>query len=92
MPAECIAKQFVFEAVERRSVVAGFEGGEITSNAGALLLGQVDCGLGLIRWFAKCLVGVTPAVSITVSRRLRGSRPVCHCESASEENRYRFHL
>jgi DDE family transposase len=57
MPAECIAKQFAFEAVERRSVVAGFDGGEITSNAGALLLlGRVDRGLGLIRWLAKCLV------------------------------------
>jgi hypothetical protein len=33
---------FEFEAVERRSVVACFDGGNIASNAGALLLGQVD--------------------------------------------------
>src|SRR5215204_2376423 len=54
MQAECSAKLFWFEAVERRSVVAGFDGGEITSNAGALLLGQVDRGLGLIRRLAQC--------------------------------------
>jgi len=54
MPTECTPKLFEFEAVERRSVVAGFDGGTITSNAGALLLGQVDRGLGLVRRFAAC--------------------------------------
>ena len=56
MQAECTAKLFEFEAVERRSVVAGFDGGAITSNAGALLLGQVDRGLGLIHRFAQCFM------------------------------------
>ena len=46
MQTECTPKLFEFEAVERRSVVAGFDGGNITSNAGALLLGQVDRGVG----------------------------------------------
>ena len=54
MQTECSAKLFEFEAVERRAVVAGFDGGDITSNAGALLLGQVDRGLGLVRRFAGC--------------------------------------
>ena len=44
MPTECTPKLFEFEAVERCSVVAGFDGGNITSNAGTLLLGQVDRG------------------------------------------------
>jgi hypothetical protein len=43
-----------FEAVEGRAVVAGFDGGAITSNAGALLLGQVDRGLELVSRFAQC--------------------------------------
>ena len=38
MPTECNATLSEFEAVERRVVVAGFDGGDITSNAGALLL------------------------------------------------------
>ena len=56
MPTECTPRRFEFEAVDRRSVVAGFDGGNITSNAGALLLGQVDRGLGLMRRFAACFV------------------------------------
>ena len=56
MRTECTAKLFEFEAVERRSVVAGFDGGNITSNAGALLLGQVDRCLGLVRRLANCFI------------------------------------
>src|SRR5712692_5699424 len=54
MPTECTPTLFEFEAVERRAVVAGFDGGDITSNGGALLLGQLDRGLGLVRRFAQC--------------------------------------
>src|SRR5271163_137926 len=54
MPTECTPKRFEFEAVARRAVVACFDGGDITSNAGALLLGPVDRGLGLMRRFAAC--------------------------------------
>ena len=54
MQTECTTKLFEFEAVDRRAVVAGFDGGDITSNAGGLLLGLVDRGLGLVRRFAKC--------------------------------------
>jgi hypothetical protein len=54
----CTPRLFEFEAVERRPVVAGFDGGNITSNAGALLLllGQVDRGLGLVCRFANCFI------------------------------------
>lgn len=54
MQTDCTTKLFEFEAVDRRAVVAGFDGGDITSNAGGLLLSQVDRGLGLIRRFAQC--------------------------------------
>ena len=56
MPTECMPRLFAFEAVERRAVVACFDGGAITSNAGALLLGQVDRGLNLTRRFAACFI------------------------------------
>ena len=56
MQAECTPRLFAFEAIERRSIVAGFDGGAITSNAGALLVGQVDRGLGLMRRFAACFI------------------------------------
>ena len=54
MPTDCNPQLFDFEAVERKTVVAAFDGGAMTSNAGALLLGQLDHGLGLIRRFAEC--------------------------------------
>src|SRR5664279_1950664 len=54
MQTECTSRLFEFEAVGRHAVVADFDGGDITSNAGGLLLGQVDRGLGLIRRFAGC--------------------------------------
>lgn len=54
MLTDCTPERFAFEAVEGRCVVAGFDGGTITSNAGALLLGQLDRGLGLVRRFASC--------------------------------------
>src|ERR1019366_2568194 len=54
MQTDCSAKRFEFEAVDRKLVTANFDGGTITSNAGALLLGQLDKGLGLVRRFAEC--------------------------------------
>jgi hypothetical protein len=56
MQTECTPRLFEFEAVGRRSIVAGFDGGNITSNAGALLLRQVDRGLGLVDRFADCFI------------------------------------
>jgi len=54
MQTECTPALFEFEPVEGKKVVAGFDGGTITSDAGALLLGQLDRGLGLIRRMAGC--------------------------------------
>jgi hypothetical protein len=54
MPTECIADLFGFEAVERRRVEASFDGGRMTSDAGALLLGRTARAVGLIERFAKC--------------------------------------
>ena len=54
MPTECSAELFSFAPVERRKVVADFGGGAITTDAGALLLGQADRAIGLIERFARC--------------------------------------
>jgi hypothetical protein len=42
--------------VEKHAVVAAFDGGTITSDAGALLLGLADRAVGLIDRFAGCFV------------------------------------
>jgi hypothetical protein len=54
MPTECSPTLFEFAPAEGRRVVAGFDGGAITSDAGALLLGQADRAIGLIDRFAAC--------------------------------------
>jgi hypothetical protein len=54
MRTECSPTLFEFEPVERRQVVAGFDGGEVTSDAGALLLARTDRAIRLIDRFAGC--------------------------------------
>ena len=54
MPTECSAKPMGFARVDGRAVVADFEGGAITSNAGGLLLGATDRAIGLVERFAAC--------------------------------------
>ncbi len=54
MPTECIPDMFGFSRVEGRSVVAAFDGGAVTSDAGALLLGAADRATGLLDRFASC--------------------------------------
>lgn len=54
MPTECSAEQFDFGMVEGRAVEAGFDGGLVTSDAGALLLGAADRAIDLVDRFAGC--------------------------------------
>ena len=54
MPTECNLELFDFARVEGRAVVAAFDGGRITSDAGALLLGATDRVIGLTRRLAAC--------------------------------------
>src|ERR1700730_2176958 len=54
MPTECIADLFGFTPVEGRRVVAAFDGGRITSDAGAMLLGATARAIDLVGRFARC--------------------------------------
>jgi hypothetical protein len=54
MRTECSAGSFEFAAIGRREVVAGFDGGSITSDAGAMLLGVADRAIGLVGRLAQC--------------------------------------
>jgi hypothetical protein len=54
MQTECSADLFGFARVEGHAVVAGFDGGRMTSDAGAMLLGATDRAIGLIERFAGC--------------------------------------
>src|SRR5687767_1123894 len=54
MPTQCNRDLFGYEVVEGRQVVAAFDGGAVTSDAGALLLGATDRAIGLVTGFAAC--------------------------------------
>lgn len=54
MQTKCIDGSFVFQPLDRRDVVARFDGGTITSDAGALLLREVERVTALIERFAAC--------------------------------------
>ncbi len=54
MPTECSGDLVGFAPVQGREVVAAFDGGAITSDAGALLLGATDRAIGMMERFASC--------------------------------------
>jgi hypothetical protein len=61
VPTECNPELFEFAPVEGRHVVAAFDGGTITSDAGALLLGGADRAIRLTERFASCFTDVRVA-------------------------------
>lgn len=75
MQTECSAEQLQFSCVERRRVVAGFDGGLVSSDAGALLLGRADEAIGLVDRLAGCFTDLRHADWIEHSvRTLVGQR------------------
>ena len=54
MTTECNAREFDFQGLGSRAVTARFDGGAITSDAGGLLLREVEAKTGILRRFAAC--------------------------------------
>ncbi|HET8563304.1 MAG TPA: IS1380 family transposase [Candidatus Binatia bacterium] len=54
MTTECIQSSFEFHHLGRREVTARFDGGDITTDAGGLLLRQVDRRCRIVSRFAQC--------------------------------------
>ena len=54
METECTPTQLEFHALGRREVVGKFDGGNITSDAGGLLLRETEKRTGIISGFAGC--------------------------------------
>jgi Transposase DDE domain group 1 len=53
---ECNESSFGFEACGKREIVARFDGGTISSDSGALLLGQTEKRLNLLPRLAECFL------------------------------------
>jgi hypothetical protein len=78
MPTECNSELFCFPAVEKKAVVAGFDGGMITTDAGGMLLGQVDRTIRMTKRMAECFtdhrdpVLVEHTVETLITQRIFG--------------------
>ena len=74
MTTECIASKLEFQELEGRRVEAEFNGGQITSDSGGLLLREVESRYGFISGLAACLgTGGILASPSSVSRNWWGS-------------------
>jgi hypothetical protein len=78
MPTQCSRDLFGYEVVEGRQVVASFDGGANTSDAGGLLLGATDRTIGLVGRFAarfvdgRALAQVEHTIEAMVAQRVFG--------------------
>lgn len=78
MPTDCSTSFFDFGMVEGHKVVASFDGGTITSDAGGLLLKHTDRALKLVERFARCFVDqrrpalIEHSVATLIGQRIQG--------------------
>ena len=78
MTTECSVGSLVFQSLGRRKVVGQFDGGKITSDAGALLLRETERITGTLGKFAACFTDhrnpelIEHTVSELVSQRVYG--------------------
>ena len=54
METQCIQEQMVFQQLGRREVIGRFDGGQISSDAGGLLLREVERRFGILERFSAC--------------------------------------
>lgn len=54
MQTQCKPAQYAFSGIGRRSVIAGFDGGRVSSDGGALLLKKADEAVDLLRRLGAC--------------------------------------
>ena len=78
MPTECSQDSLDFASLGGRKVTAAFDGGAITSNAGALLLRETDRAIGLSRQAAACFTDgrrqdrIEHRVETLIAQRIHG--------------------
>ena len=66
---ECTRQALLFSSLGKQRIVANFDGGRLTSDAGALLLREVDRRIGLTAALAEALADPRDAAKITHDRR-----------------------
>ena len=56
MRTDCLSSELRFQTVGRRDVVGKFDAGRVSSDGGALLLGELEERTGVIKHFSECFV------------------------------------
>ena len=64
MKTQCTGEQLEFHALGRRSVTGRFDGGRISSDAGGVLLREVDKRIGLTERLSRCFVDYRNPLSV----------------------------
>jgi transposase len=94
MPTQCISDQLEFEGFAGRRVIAAFDGGAISSDAGALLPREADWAIGLLDRVAACFDDRRqPDAVVHAVRTLVGQRIVaiaCGYEDVNDHDQLRF--
>jgi hypothetical protein len=54
METQCIQEQMAFQQLGHREVIGRFDGGQISSDAGGLLLREVEKRFGILKQFSSC--------------------------------------
>ena len=75
MPQQCVPDSLDLGEACGRKVVGAFDGGRLTTDAGAVLLSATDKAIGLLDRFARCFVdGRDPTRVVHDVRTLVGQR------------------
>src|SRR5215813_10952464 len=61
---ECKPQQYEFHGLGNREVIGRFDGGDITSDAGGLLLRELELRTGILQQFAACFTDYRDPESI----------------------------
>ncbi len=77
MHTHCSCDQIEFEGFDKRRVVAAFDGGAITSDAGAVLLRHTDKAIGLFERVAACFADLRDPCLTVHSIRAMVAQRIC---------------
>ncbi len=78
METQCTPSQLEFHAIGKREIISKFDGGNITSDAGGLLLRETEKRTGIIKGFAQCFTDlrnpdlIEHSVAELVAQRIYG--------------------
>ena len=97
MQTECSANEIEFGRAGGRRVVADFDGGMVSSDAGALLLGETDKAVGLVERFSACFwdsrnpIYVVHEIKALIAQRVFGLASVTRtCSTMTNRGAIRF--